>query len=119
MNLSTSGNFAQGRIGSGYDSASLNRRDERFNFYLTYSYYQWTTSNDLQTYRPFTDLSDLDKLLLIMDQYSYSRYPNSSQGVDFFAEIRHTDSKNRFFAGKYRGRYSYVYRSDKCNSSAG
>lgn len=94
MNLSTSGNFAQGRNGSGYGSASLNRRDGRFNFYLTYSYYQGTTSNDLQTYRPFTALSDPDKPLLIMDQYSYSRYPNSSHyyraGIDFFASSRTT-----------------------------
>lgn len=94
VNLSTSGNFVQGRYNNGYGSASLNRRDGRFNFYLTYSYYQGTTSNGFQTYRPFTDLSDLSKPQEIMDQHSDSRYPSRSHyyraGVDFFASSRTT-----------------------------
>ncbi|WP_300700165.1 TonB-dependent receptor [Bacteroides sp.] len=40
MNLALNGNLALGRSGNGYGSASMNIRENKFNLYLTYSYFQ-------------------------------------------------------------------------------
>lgn len=40
VNLALNGNGSLGRTGSGYGGASMNIRENKFNLYLNYSYYQ-------------------------------------------------------------------------------
>lgn len=43
MNLSLNGSYEQWRYGTGFGTASLNMRTNKFNFYLSYSYFQSRT----------------------------------------------------------------------------
>lgn len=53
MNLAFIGNGSLGRSGSGYGSASMNVRRDKFNFYLTYSYYYGKNAIDMFIDRAF------------------------------------------------------------------
>lgn len=94
MNLTTNGNFSQGKYGSGNGSLTLNRRDGLFNFYLTYSYYQGKDCNSLQITRYFTNPYDSEKQEMVVRQDSYRKYPYTSHyyraGVDIYATSRTT-----------------------------
>lgn len=53
MNLALNGNGSLGRTGSGYGGASMNIRENKFNLYLNYSYYQGKDVIDLFIDRAF------------------------------------------------------------------
>lgn len=53
VNLALNGNGSLGRTGSGYGGASMNIRENKFNLYLNYSYYQGKDVIDLFIDRAF------------------------------------------------------------------
>lgn len=53
MNLALNGNLAFGRSHNGYGSASMNIREDKFNLYLTYSYFQGKDVIDMFIDRAF------------------------------------------------------------------
>lgn len=78
LNISVNGGFSQGKFGKGNGSFSLNRRSGKVNFFLTYSYYQGTSQNDLEVDRIFsTAFTGLDEELS-MHQDSYRESPYKS-----------------------------------------
>lgn len=88
LNLSVNGGFTQGKHGKGNGSLSLNRRNGKFNFFLTYSYYQGTDRNVLDIQRIFSNrLTGLDDELS-MFQHSVRRTPYKAHyyrtGMDIY-----------------------------------
>lgn len=87
LNLSVNGSFSQGKFGKGDGSFSLNRRSGKLNFFLTYSYYQGTSQNDLEVDRIFsTSFTGLDEELN-MHQDSYRESPYKSHYYRVGADI--------------------------------
>ncbi|WP_195372366.1 MULTISPECIES: outer membrane beta-barrel family protein [Parabacteroides] len=87
LNLSVNGSFSQGKFGKGNGSFSLNRRSGKLNFFLTYSYYQGTSQNDLEVDRIFsTSFTGLDEELN-MHQDSYRESPYKSHYYRVGADI--------------------------------
>lgn len=88
MNLSLNGNYSQWKFGRGFGSASLNLREDKFNLYLTYSYYKGKDVNDLQIDRVWTGQEDR------MNQVSYREFNYTSHnyraGFDYYATERTT-----------------------------
>lgn len=86
MNLALNGNFAFGRSGNGYGSASMNIREDKFNLYLTYSYFQGKDIIDMFIDRAF---SRDDKR---MTQNSYRNRKSRSHyfrtGFDYYLNER-------------------------------
>ena len=74
MNLALNGNGSLGRTGGGYGSASMNIREDKFNLYLNYSYYQGKDAIDLFIDRSF----ERDGGRMMQDSYrkrrNYSHY---------------------------------------------
>lgn len=88
LNLSVSSGFTQGRYGKGNGSFSLNCRNKKFNFFLTYSYYQGTDRNVLDIRRIFShSLTGLNEELS-MQQHSVRRSPYKAHyyrtGMDIY-----------------------------------
>lgn len=88
LNLSMNGSFSQGKFGKGDGSFSLNLRNGKLNFFLTYSFYQGTSQNDLEVDRVFfTSFTGLGKELN-MHQDSYRESPYKSHyyriGTDIY-----------------------------------
>ena len=87
LNLSVNGSFSQGKFGKGDGSFSLNRRSGKLNFFLTYSYYQGTSQNDLEVDHIFsTSFTGLDEELN-MHQDSYRESPYKSHYYRVGADI--------------------------------
>lgn len=86
MNLSLNGNGSLGRSGSGYGSVSMNIREDKFNFYLTYSYYRGKNVIDMFIDRAFS--RDEER----MTQDSYRKRETDSHylrtGCDFYLNKR-------------------------------
>lgn len=86
MNLVLNGNSSFGRSGSGFGSASMNIRENKFNLYLTYSYYQGRNVIDMFIDRTF----DRDGKRMTQDSYRkqepYSHYFRA--GYDYYLNER-------------------------------
>lgn len=86
MNLTLNGNGSLGRAGSGYGGASMNIRENKFNLYLNYSYYQGKDVIDLFIDRAF----ERDEGRMMQD--SYRRRRNRSHyfraGCDYYLDER-------------------------------
>ncbi|MCD8267125.1 MAG: TonB-dependent receptor [Parabacteroides sp.] len=88
LNLSVNGGFSQGIRSRGSGSFSLNRRNGKFNFYLTYSFYKGSDQHDLEITRLYSgELTGLASELKL-HQKSYSESPYTSHyyrtGVDYY-----------------------------------
>ena len=100
MNLAFNGNGSLGRLGNGYGSASMNLRRDKFNFYLTYSYYYGKNAIDLFIDRAFN--RDEDN----MTQDSHRKRETGSHyfrtGCDFYLNQQTTwgISVNGNFSGQ-------------------
>ncbi|WP_102407725.1 outer membrane beta-barrel family protein [Parabacteroides bouchesdurhonensis] len=94
MNLSLNGNFTQGRYSTGYGSASLNYRREKFNVFTTYSYYQGQEFNELNIARAFIDPRTGEETGLNLNQNSYRHDLNKTHyyriGLDYYITDRTT-----------------------------
>lgn len=86
MNLTLNGNGSLGRAGSGYGGASMNIRENKFNIYLNYSYYQGKDVIDLFIDRAF----ERDAGRMMQDSYrkrrNYSHYFRA--GCDYYLNER-------------------------------
>lgn len=86
INLNLNGNGSLGRSGGGYGSASMNVREDKFNFYLLYSYYQGKNVIDMFIDRAFS--RDEER----MTQDSYRKREITSHylrtGCDFYLNKR-------------------------------
>ena len=86
VNLALNGNGSLGRTGSGYGGASMNIRENKFNLYLNYSYYQGKDVIDLFIDRAF----ERDGGRMMQDSYrkrrSYSHYFRT--GCDYYLNER-------------------------------
>lgn len=99
MNLNLNGNGSLGRSGGGYGSASMNMRENKFNFYLTYSYYQGKNVIDMFIDRAFS--RDEER----MTQDSYRKRETTSHylrtGCDFYLNKRTVWGTS--FSGNFSG----------------
>ena len=86
VNLALNGNGSLGRTGSGYGGASMNIRENKFNLYLNYSYYQGKDVIDLFIDRAF----ERDGGRMMQDSYrkrrNYSHYFRT--GCDYYLNER-------------------------------
>lgn len=86
VNLALNGNGSLGRTGSGYGGASMNIRENKFNLYLNYSYYQGKDVIDLFIDRTF----ERDGGRMMQDSYrkrrNYSHYFRT--GCDYYLNER-------------------------------
>lgn len=86
MNLALNGNLAWGRSGNGYGSASMNIRENKFNLYLTYSYFHGKDVIDMFIDRAF----NRDGIRMTQDSYrnrkSHSYYFRT--GFDYYLNKR-------------------------------
>lgn len=111
LNLSVNGGFSQGIRSKGNGSFSLNRRNGKFNFYLTYSLYQGNDQHDLEITRLYSrELTGLTSDLKL-HQNSYSESPYASHyyraGVDFYLSPRTTigvSTNGNLFHGENEGK---------------
>lgn len=88
MNLSLNGNYSQWKYGQGFGSASLNLREDKFNLYLTYSYYKGKDINDLQIERVWTGQEDrMNQVSRRGTDYASHNY---RVGFDYYATKRTT-----------------------------
>lgn len=83
MNLALNGSYDQGKYGTGYASTSLNARTDRFNFYLSYSYYRGKDYNDLHVERNYREDQIPDGSSRQMLQSSYRAKTNTSHYYRF------------------------------------
>lgn len=133
MNLSLNGNGSLGRSGSGYGSVAMNIRENKFNFYLNYSYYQGKNVIDLFIDRAF----ERDGGRMTQDSYrrrkSHSHYFRTgcdynlsertlwgvSLGGDFSRQNENADMFTQIYNGGVAGStYSHSERT-RNNLSAG
>ncbi len=86
MNLALNGNLALGRSGNGYGSASMNIRENKFNLYLTYSYFHGKDVIDMFIDRAFNK----DDKRMTQDSYRNrkSRSHYFRTGFDYFFNER-------------------------------
>lgn len=110
LNLSVNGGFSQGIRSKGNGSISLNRRNGKFNFYLTYSLYQGNDQHDLEINRLYSEeLTGLSsELKLYQDSYSESPYASHyyRTGVDIYLSSRTTigiSTNGNLFHGENEG----------------
>ncbi|WP_099464572.1 outer membrane beta-barrel protein [Parabacteroides provencensis] len=93
-NIALNGNFTQGRYSTGYGSASLNYRNEKFNMFATYSYYQGQEYDELNIDRVFVDPRTSEDTGLNLHQDSYRRDLNKMHyyrfGLDYYLTNRST-----------------------------
>lgn len=86
MNLALNGNLAFGRSGNGYGSTSMNIREDKFNLYLTYSYFQGKDIMEMLIDRAF----NRDEIRMTQDSYrnrkSHSHYFQT--GFDYYLNER-------------------------------
>lgn len=133
MNLSLNGNGSLGRSGSGYGNVAMNIRENKFNFYLNYSYYQGKNVIDLFIDRAF----ERDGGRMMQDSYrrrkSHSHYFRTgcdynlsertlwgvSLGGDFSRQNENADMFTQIYNGGVAGStYSHSERK-RNNFSAG
>lgn len=88
MNISLNGNYSQWKFGKGFGSTSLNIREDKFNFYLSYSYYKGKDINDLQIERRWTGQEDQMKQVSHRE-FKYTSH-NYRAGFDYYATRRTT-----------------------------
>lgn len=110
LNLSVNGGFSQGIRSKGNGSFSLNRRNGKFNFYLTYSFYKGNDQHDLEINRLYSnELTGLaSDLKLYQDSYSESPYASHyyRAGVDFYLSPQTTigvSTNGNIFHGENEG----------------
>ena len=111
VNLDLNGNGSLGRTGSGYGGASMNIRENKFNLYLNYSYYQGTDVIDLFIDRAF----ERDGGRMMQDSYrkrrNYSHYFRT--GCDYYLNeltVWGVSLGGNF--SRQRGKW-YVYETEK------
>lgn len=94
MNLSLNGSYEQWRYGTGFGSASLNVRTNKFNFYLSYSYFQRRNRHQFIANREIFPPSWQEEEATRIDQDSYRLRRNRSNyyraGVDYQASDKTT-----------------------------
>lgn len=94
MNLSLNGSYEQWRYGTGYGSASLNMRTSKFNFYLSYSYFQSRSQHKFIAIRDIFPLSWQEQETTRVDQNSHRFRQNRSNyyriGIDYQASDKTT-----------------------------
>lgn len=87
MNLSLNGSYEQWRYGTGFGTASLNMRTNKFNFYFSYSYFQSRTRHQFIANRDIFPLSWQEQEAIRIEQDSYRFRRNGSNyyraGVDY------------------------------------
>lgn len=87
MNLSLNGSYEQWRYGTGFGTASLNMRTNKFNFYLSYSYFQSRTRHKFIANRNIFPPSWQEQEAIRIEQDSYRFRRNCSNyyraGVDY------------------------------------
>lgn len=94
MNLSLNGSYEQWRYGTGFGSASLNIRTNKFNFYLSYSYFQGRSRHEFIAVRDIFPPSWQEREATRIDQDSYRFRRNRSNyyraGIDYQASEKTT-----------------------------
>lgn len=106
LNLSLNGNFSHGRYPEGSGSASANYRQDKLNFFATYSYVQGRSFDRLKIGRTFTDAVTEAPTGIRLYQYSLRRNCQTSHfyraGIDYALSSRTT--MGVVASGTYYGR---------------